>query len=198
MLRIPVKHEVIGLRCKLDRISGDIQNLSFVLWSPSQMTVAEFDEYKADVDAILAENKKFRWTMALKLVGLVIVPFALWMGLAFGDFGKPVTSFSDKVLIFLQLPVLLLYLTSIIAFPRYTVPLLALFLIWITASIIVSNEKTASTSSPDAWTAAPAPEDPLHVRFTPFIVIFSIVLGFIGSYCRMTFPDSIYPYTKIR
>ena len=155
------------------------------MWAPSEMNEADLEEYKADVGALLAENKKYRCTMIFKLIGLVIVPFAIWMVLAFSDFGKPVTSFSDKVLVFLQLPVLFLYLISIVAFPRYTVPLLALFLIWITASIIVSNEKNVDTTSPDAWTAAPAPEDPLHVRFTPFIVIFSIVLGFIGSYCRM-------------
>ena len=33
-LRIPYGHDVIGVKCSLDRWTGDIQNLSFLLWAP--------------------------------------------------------------------------------------------------------------------------------------------------------------------
>ena len=162
------------------------------------MNEEEMAEYKADVVALNAENKKYRCSMLIKTIGLVILPFLAWSVLSFVDFGKPVTSVQDQVLVLVQLPIILLYLISIVVFPRYTLPLLALVLVMCTAMLIVSNEKNVDTRSPNAWSAAPAPEDPMHVRFTPFIVICVIVLGFMGSYCRMTFPDSTYPYTKLK
>ena len=187
------------MRCELDRWTGDIQNLSFILWSPpiDKMTAEETERYNKDVEFIQAENKKFRLQIAYKVTGLVVVPFLVWLIIAMSDFGKKVSSLGDNILVLIQIPLMLLYLFSLLAFPRYGVLMLAILLIWITVMLVVSNEKTESTRSPNDWSAAPTPKDPLHVRFTPFIVFVAIILGFAGSYCRMTYPDSTYPYKKL-
>ena len=147
---------------------------------------------------IKSQNSKFTTQIVFKVLGLIVVPFLLWCLISFYDFSDKDSQMTDQILVIIQAPLILMYLLSILAFPRYSIFLLAIILIWATVQLVTSNSQQRSTRSPTEWSAAEPPRDPLHVRFTPFIALCSIVLGFCGSCCRMTFPDSAPPYKQLR
>ena len=78
------------------------------------------------------QNKKFIYQTLFKIVGIVVIPFSLWCLISFYDFADKDSETTDQILVLIQAPLILIYLLSILAYPRYTVVLLAIILIWAT------------------------------------------------------------------
>ena len=94
---------MIGLKCNLDKWSGTIQNISFILWAVKrdQMTEADALNYETDQELMQAENKKSTRQMICKVISLFILPFLSMTFIGLVDFNKDLNSLADRILVIL-------------------------------------------------------------------------------------------------